>query len=341
MAITPRRWRPWPETIRFPPLAISSVCVEPGDQTADLIGIFLRSYDTDTIPAMSPIALYFASGESLYLGAALLVLVMGVSPFLKQTWLLRLRNVGIWLALAMIVMACPPFALIVDLIFVTALVLWFIASNRSSGRWLRSQFAATAVLLVLSLILTAIEFSHRKMPAVVGKPSDHLVVIGDSISSGIDPRVQSWPLVLQKATGIAVRNLARPGAQSRDGLTMAEKLTAEDHVVLIEIGGNDLLEGVPSEEFGKALDALLSRVSAPGRIVVMFELPLLPHKIAYGRIQRGLAAKYGAWLIPKRFFAEVIGGANGTSDGLHLSDEGTRRMATLVEHVLSPVLKSE
>jgi lysophospholipase L1-like esterase len=62
--------------------------------------------------------------------------------------------------------------------------------------------------------------------------------------------------------------------------------------------------------------------------------------IAYGRIQRGLAAKYGVWLIPKRFFAEVIGGANATSDGLHLSNEGTRRMAALVALALSPVLKS-
>jgi len=121
---------------------------------------------------------------------------------------------------------------------------------------------------------------------------------------------------------------------------MAENVTAEDHVVLIEIGGNDLLEGVPSEEFGKALDALLSKVSAPGRTVVMFELPLFPHMVAYGRIQRGLAAEYGVWLIPKRFFAEVIGGANATLDGLHLSDEGTRRMAALIAQALSPGLKS-
>jgi acyl-CoA thioesterase I len=287
---------------------------------------------------MSPIALYFASGESFYLGAALLLLVIAVSPFTNRPWLLRLRNVGTWLAL--VVMACPPFALIVDLIFLAALVLWFIASNRSSGRWLKSRPVATPVLVVLVLVLTAIEFSHRKMPIITGKPGDHLAVIGDSISSGIDPRIPAWPLVLQQANGIAVRNLARPGAQSSEGLTMAEKLTPEDHVVLIEIGGNDLLEGVPSDEFGRALDALLSKVIAPGRTVVMFELPLFPHKMAYGRIQRGLAAKYGVWLIPKRFFVEVIGGANATSDGLHLSDEGTRRMAALVAQAFSPVLKS-
>src|SRR5260370_32740782 len=78
----------------------------------------------------------------------------------------------------------------------------------------------------------------------------------------------------------------------------------------------------------------------PGRTMVMFELRLLPQKIAYGQIQRRLAEKYGVWLIPKRCFVEAIGGANATSDGLHLSESGAHRMAMLVAQVLSPVLKS-
>jgi hypothetical protein len=82
---------------------------------------------------------------------------------------------------------------------------------------------------------------------------------------------------------------------------------------VIEIGGNDLLMGVSAEEFGRALDALISKVIAPGRTGVMFELPLLPQKIAYGQIQRRLATKYG---IPKRYFTEAIGDADATSDGL-------------------------
>jgi hypothetical protein len=48
----------------------------------------------NTISAMNPVALYFASGESLYLGAALLLLVIAVSPFARRTWSLHLRNVG-------------------------------------------------------------------------------------------------------------------------------------------------------------------------------------------------------------------------------------------------------
>ena len=126
----------------------------------------------------------------------------------------------------------------------------------------------------------------------------------------------------------------------REGLLIARGLKDSDHLVLIEIGGNDLLMGVSSDEYGKALDALLSKVAAPNRTVLMFELPLLPNKIAYGRIQRQLSTKYRVFLIPKRFFAEVLGDADATTDGLHLSASGAHRMAALVGRVLSPLLKS-
>jgi acyl-CoA thioesterase I len=125
-----------------------------------------------------------------------------------------------------------------------------------------------------------------------------------------------------------------------EGLLIARGLKDDDHLVLIEMGGNDLLMGVSSEDYGKTLDALLSKVATPNRIVVMFELPLLPNKIAYGQIQRRLSAKYRVSLIPKRYFASVIGDASATTDGLHLSDSGAQRMASLVAQALSSLLPS-
>jgi acyl-CoA thioesterase I len=288
---------------------------------------------------MNPAFLYFASGESLYAGAGLILLAIAVSRYIAQGWLLRLRNLAAWLGLALMVMACPPFSWIVDAIFLAAFVLWLALSNH----WLKWRATywrpvSTAFLLIVLVTLTAVEFSHRRMPAIVGVPADHLVVIGDSISSGIDPRVPAWPIVMQQLTSIPVKNLSRPGAQVIEGPDMAEKVTPDDRVVLIEIGGNDLLGEVPSAAFEKNLDATLAKLAMPGRTIVMFELPLLPHKIEYGEIQRHLASKYGVWLIPKRYFVAVIGGPDATSDGLHLSGVGTHRMARLVQKALSRVL---
>jgi acyl-CoA thioesterase I len=292
---------------------------------------------------MSRIALYFASGESFYAGAATLVLATAVSPLLKHRWMLQLRNIATWLALALIVMACPTFAWSVDLIFVAVFAAWYVLSNRSlqSSGTSKPRLAVGAALIVLLSTLSVSEFSHRSMPVITGAPSDHLVVIGDSISSGIDASISPWPVVLEKSTGIRVRTLARPGALAADAKNFAKEVLPDDRVVLVEIGGNDLLSDVPSRQFGQDLDATLARLTAPGRTVVMFELPLFPNKIAYGQIQRRLAARYGVWLIPKRYFTDVIGGAGATSDGLHLSKVGARRMARLVAQALSRVLKPD
>lgn len=288
---------------------------------------------------MNSVALYFASGESLYTGAALLVMVVVASPFFKVTWFFRLAT---WVSIALIVMACPPFPLALDLMLLAIFVLWFITASRPPANRMRMrlQRSSTVVLVLLLLVSTAIEFCHRRMPVISGMPTDHLVVIGDSISSGTDPHVPSWPLVLQQLDGVTVKNLARPGAQVSDASVMAEKLMAEDRLVLIEIGGNDLLMGASANQFSEDLDALLSKVTTPGRTVVMFELPLLPNKIEYGRIQLRLAERYGVSLIPKRYLVEVIGGALATSDGLHLTAVGSRHMAAFVAQLLSPILKA-
>ena len=198
-----------------------------------------------------------------------------------------------------------------------------------------------AVLLVVLPALAAMELRHRRMPAVEGEPSDHLVVIGDSISAGLDARVAPWPVIMERATGVQVRNLSRPGATMTDGLALADGVTHEDHLILIELGGNDLIAGGPSDVFARGLEALLAKLAASGRTVVMFELPLLPFRIAYGQIQRRLAAKYGVPLIPKRYFTGVIAGKDATLDGLHLTDAGARRMALVVAQALSPVLRAQ
>jgi hypothetical protein len=70
-----------------------------------------------------------------------------------------LAKPGGWLRLALMVMACPP------------------------TEW-RSWSAA--VLLIVVLTLMASELPRRRIPAILGIPSDHRVVIGDSIFSGID-----------------------------------------------------------------------------------------------------------------------------------------------------------
>lgn len=256
--------------------------------------------------------------------------------------MLSARNVTAWFALALMVMASPPFSWFVDLTFLAAFSVWFVSSNiaKPSATWVRLRSSVAIVLCLLILALSASELAHRKMPLITGTPSGRLAVIGDSISSGLSGRSTAWPTMFPQATGVTVKNLSRPGAGVVEARAMAEKLTPDDRLVLLEIGGNDFLSGTSPAEFGRNLDLLLSKLAEPGRTLVMFELPLLPNRIAYGRIQRRLSSKYGVWLITKHYLVAVISGANATSDGLHLSENGAHQMALLVARVLSPVMKS-
>jgi lysophospholipase L1-like esterase len=102
------------------------------------------------------------------------------------------------------------------------------------------------------------------------------------------------------------------------------------HLLIIELGGNDLLGGSNADEFRRDLTALLASVSQPGRIVAMFELPLLPLQNAFGEAQRDVSSRLGVRLIPRRVLAGAVALSGHTTDGLHLSAAGHRWLANRV-----------
>ncbi|HEY4330803.1 MAG TPA: hypothetical protein VGN88_13765, partial [Phycisphaerae bacterium] len=164
---------------------------------------------------MNPIALYLASGESLYLGAILLLILI-LLPQPKNSWLARLRMLLIWLSLALTIMACPPFPFWLDILFLLtfAMFLFAFAGCTTVPKWRSNLRLASRILLsFLLILLPALEFPHRLRPTLTGTSSDHLVVIGDSLSAGIGPETP-WPTVLQQNTGIPVTNFSIPGAQT-------------------------------------------------------------------------------------------------------------------------------
>lgn len=237
----------------------------------------------------------------------------------------------------MLVMAAPPFSWWEAVTFFIVFALWYFAWNFSIAKPLLKH-ASAVMIVALVFCAVAIEYPHRVLPKIFGPVGDHIVVIGDSISAGLNPGI-SWPIALEQTKGISVRNLARVGATAIDAAAMAKNVRPDDKLVLIEIGGNDMISGRSSAEFSELLEATLIKISSPQRAVAMMELPLLPYRMGYGRVQRRLAAKYGVWLVPKRYFVRVLAGSNATSDGLHLTANGARAMAELVARVFESVLK--
>jgi lysophospholipase L1-like esterase len=283
-----------------------------------------------------PLFLYFASGESLYLGVGLLIMAIVMSSFRKPYWLPYARILATWIGVAMIVMASPPLSRNVVIFLVIIFFIWLVTSAKSRATsWISLQTFTSCVLLVSVLVLCAIEYRHRRMPKMHTQIDDHLVVLGDSISAGVGGSTATWPSIMQTVTGVEVKNLSKAGAVVADGFVMAERIGPRDHLILVELGGNDLLSGEPLEIFSGNLERLMMRIVVPGRTVVMFELPLIPTAVAYGQAQRRIAAKYGVVLIPKRFLVYALSGRDATYDGIHLTNAGATRMAAIVAEIFS------
>ena len=128
---------------------------------------------------------------------------------------------------------------------------------------------------MLASVTTELIDRHRlHVPPLTTFPAE-VHVIGDSLSAGIASEQEHlWPNLLASEWHVPVRNHAQAGATTATAFHQAEEIDCDDGLVLIEIGGNDLLGGKDSRPIGVDLDRLLNRLSTPRRTLVMFELPV-------------------------------------------------------------------
>jgi acyl-CoA thioesterase I len=250
--------------------------------------------------------LYSIYSGQLFFGAAALLLVALVAPK-------RIAGVLAMLAVALAAFSGP---LIGTLLTMTAFALW---------RWKGPVIAASLCLLAVVL-----ELPYHVITRELRLPS-RIFVIGDSLASGGFGEAKPWPGILETKLAVPVVNLslASAGAQIALERQVPELplVAVKGELVIIEIGGNDMLDGTGAARFASHLDRLLE-VTAGHRDVAMLELPLLPGRWLYGFSQRWLAWKHGCVLIPKRVLARVLAAPENTSDGIHLTQRGHEALAT-------------
>jgi acyl-CoA thioesterase-1 len=178
-----------------------------------------------------------------------------------------------------------------------------------------------------------------------------IVCFGDSITAGFGLDAgQSFPDVLQRdldARGLAYRvlNLGVSGDTTQDGLARVPMaLTGKPLVVLLELGGNDGLRGIPVSITQANLAAMIAQFQTAGARVVLGGMSLPPN---YGQpyirkfeaLYQDLAAKYKVTLIP--FLLEGVGAHDELMqrDGIHPNAAGARQVEALVFKALRPLLK--
>ena len=125
---------------------------------------------------------------------------------------------------------------------------------------------------------------------------------------------------------------------------MAEAIAAKPEIVLLELGGNDGLRGLPIEVTRANLEEMIRGFQASGATVVLAGMTLPrnygPDYIGqFERIYRDLAKQYKLTLIP--FLLEPLVSKPGMmqNDGIHPTASGYREVVPSFVRLLEPQLK--
>jgi len=286
---------------------------------------------------MHAIALHFASGMTFFWRMVLLVALSAARLWLRKPAFRSARRLATIAAILLVALSATPLPYwLYGLWAVPVAAMLASPLPLPTGPTLRRLGLSLAVILV-SLTTLTLELSYVATGQPEGPTARTLVVIADSISAGVGDETTTWPALLERERELGVVDLSRPGETCASALRAAEALEVQDPartIVLLEIGGNDMLGWASVAQFRQDLDRLLGVVARSGAPVYLMELPLPPFHNGYGAAQRSLAPEHGAVLIPKRYFARVLGARGATIDGLHLSQRGQRLMGDTLARIL-------
>lgn len=179
-----------------------------------------------------------------------------------------------------------------------------------------------------------------------------VTILGDSITAGLGlPAADALPAQLHQAlNGLGVANVVRGSGVSGDttaggAARMDFSIRPDTAVVVVALGGNDLLQGIDPRVTRANLDKILDRLAARHMGVVLAGLKAPPE------IGRGYARDFDAVFaaVAKAhhvtYFPDLLQGVTRDpvlkqADGLHPNAQGVRVIAGRLAPVVAKALAS-
>lgn len=177
-----------------------------------------------------------------------------------------------------------------------------------------------------------------------------ILVLGDSISAayGLPSIDRGWVAMLQQrlqGRGVRVVNASIPGDTTAGGLQRVGELLSRERpvVVLVELGANDGLRGLPLTQLKANLSGIVNSVQESEAHVVLLGMRLPPnygkrYTDAFANTFKELAAERKLAYVP--FLLDGVGGQSGMMqvDGLHPNESAQSVILENVWRALEPLL---
>ena len=199
---------------------------------------------------------------------------------------------------------------------------------------------------------TATEPAAKPTPPKPDTPAGPKVAfVGDSITAGLHLEFRdAFPSVVRetlRAAGIefSIINAGVSGDTTAGGVRRIDWILRQSpDLVVLELGGNDGLRGVPLEDIERNLRAIVNAVNQAGGRTLLLGMRIPPsygaeYSEGFSAIYERLAAEEeSAELVP--YFMEGVGGVPEMmlADGIHPTAEGHRKLAATLAPFLTRAL---
>jgi acyl-CoA hydrolase len=196
----------------------------------------------------------------------------------------------------------------------------------------------TAVLLPLLLLILLAGACGPDVPNL-DSPGRTIVCLGDSITSGVGAEPgQPFPALLAAKLNREVINAGVPGDTAEDGLARVDQALAHDPwLVIVELGGNDILRQVPPARTEAALRQVLDRLLAARVVPVLVELEV-PFAGRYSDIFERIEEDYEIPVVEDAL-GEILLDPALKADPIHPNAQGHVQLADAIAEVIEPILE--
>ena len=196
-------------------------------------------------------------------------------------------------------------------------------------------------LLIFILFLPLLGACTKK-PLFHNSKAPDIVAFGDSLTYGLGvSRDNAYPAVLSQLAGREIVNLGVSGNTAQQGaMRMHDIGKSMPCMVLIEFGGNDLLQNRPIEETRKALEEIIDYVHGLNAMAVIVDTGGNYQMSRYTKMMKKLAKKKRALFIPG-IMDGIFSDKSLKSDILHPNEKGYEIIANKVYEALKPYLKNQ
>jgi acyl-CoA thioesterase-1 len=171
------------------------------------------------------------------------------------------------------------------------------------------------------------------------KPAAQIVAFGDSLVVGVGTTSgNNFVSLLSDRVGISIVNAGRSGDTTGTALTrlQSDVIARQPQVVIVLLGGNDLLQGVPVAQRVANITNIAQQIRSAGATVLLVGLgndPIDP----YAGALPGIASQTGSTHVPG-ILEGIIGVPGLMADAVHPNNAGHRIMADRLEPALRTAL---